>query len=197
MITLTNVEPRGLMKDPWFEEVFLGRVFVDGEIRRSVVARLSEQTLMQIRDIGEDQKSRLIDAVIADAILNIQARAEEGEFEAEYSEDLLVLLYRPEDIDRLAWRSTKPCEFRVGSGRSLVCGAVQPEGGPTTIRQCLDCSVPRLELLCVHAAHIQLIPAGNTGLQRMKSLCGRPEGCLLYTSPSPRDRTRSRMPSSA
>ena len=23
------------------------------------------------------------------------------------------------------------------------------------------------------------------------------EGCLLYTSPSPRDRTRSRMPSSA
>ena len=25
----------------------------------------------------------------------------------------------------------------------------------------------------------------------------RPETCLLYTSPSPRDRTRSRMPSSA
>ena len=26
---------------------------------------------------------------------------------------------------------------------------------------------------------------------------GHPEVCLLYTSPSPRDRTRSRMPSSA
>ena len=26
---------------------------------------------------------------------------------------------------------------------------------------------------------------------------GAPQGCLLYTSPSPRDRTRSRMPSSA
>ena len=26
---------------------------------------------------------------------------------------------------------------------------------------------------------------------------GDPMGCLLYTSPSPRDRTRSRMPSSA
>ena len=26
---------------------------------------------------------------------------------------------------------------------------------------------------------------------------GRSGGCLLYTSPSPRDRTRSRMPSSA
>ena len=27
--------------------------------------------------------------------------------------------------------------------------------------------------------------------------CGLYQGCLLYTSPSPRDRTRSRMPSSA
>ena len=26
---------------------------------------------------------------------------------------------------------------------------------------------------------------------------GHPEGCLLYTSPSPRDRQKSRMPSSA
>ena len=33
-------------------------------------------------------------------------------------------------------------------------------------------------------------PAGPTGPQG-------PQGCLLYTSPSPRDRTRSRMPSSA
>ena len=29
------------------------------------------------------------------------------------------------------------------------------------------------------------------------ALLGRTQGCLLYTSPSPRDRTRSRMPSSA
>ena len=31
----------------------------------------------------------------------------------------------------------------------------------------------------------------------VKEVVGRPIGCLLYTSPSPRDRTRSRMPSSA
>ena len=30
-----------------------------------------------------------------------------------------------------------------------------------------------------------------------KFLLNEPRGCLLYTSPSPRDRTRSRMPSSA
>ena len=28
-------------------------------------------------------------------------------------------------------------------------------------------------------------------------ICNQDHGCLLYTSPSPRDRTRSRMPSSA
>ena len=31
---------------------------------------------------------------------------------------------------------------------------------------------------------------------RLEAL-SQPNGCLLYTSPSPRDRTRSRMPSSA
>src|SRR5664280_1424091 len=45
----------------------------------------------------------------------------------------------------------------------------------------------------------------NTWLQSVEDLDAYPEvaqstlnyGCLLYTSPSPRDRTRSRMPSSA
>ena len=35
------------------------------------------------------------------------------------------------------------------------------------------------------------------GLNGMGSSRKRVEDCLLYTSPSPRDRTRSRMPSSA
>ena len=46
------------------------------------------------------------------------------------------------------------------------------------------------------------VPAGGKLLQTLAdadlflaSACGG--GCLLYTSPSPRDRTRSRMPSSA
>ena len=40
--------------------------------------------------------------------------------------------------------------------------------------------------------------SGNVS-QRMKFDDGSPDlfACLLYTSPSPRDRTRSRMPSSA
>ena len=34
-------------------------------------------------------------------------------------------------------------------------------------------------------------------VRRMKRLRTRPMGCLLYTSPSPRDKRQSRMPSSA
>ena len=38
----------------------------------------------------------------------------------------------------------------------------------------------------------------NTGYRvQFNSVRGPYKGCLLYTSPSPRDRTRSRMPSSA
>ena len=39
------------------------------------------------------------------------------------------------------------------------------------------------------------IPAPNGGI--VIEILAQPNDCLLYTSPSPRDRTRSRMPSSA
>ena len=47
-----------------------------------------------------------------------------------------------------------------------------------------------------------LILSGSIGMQTgttamVASEVGRGNTCLLYTSPSPRDRTRSRMPSSA
>ena len=40
------------------------------------------------------------------------------------------------------------------------------------------------------------VPKGGS-FQDMVNGKGKPDICLLYTSPSPRDRTRSRMPSSA
>ena len=42
-----------------------------------------------------------------------------------------------------------------------------------------------------------LTQATPAQVNRFKRVQGRYLGCLLYTSPSPRDRTRSRMPSSA
>ena len=38
---------------------------------------------------------------------------------------------------------------------------------------------------------------GKKSSYEMARAKGMAKGCLLYTSPSPRDRTRSRMPSSA
>jgi len=46
------------------------------------------------------------------------------------------------------------------------------------------------ELVKIPKKQIRLIDAFNRGILD-------PKRCLLYTSPSPRDRTRSRMPSSA
>ena len=40
-------------------------------------------------------------------------------------------------------------------------------------------------------------PAGYVDLPEAVTVIDTESGCLLYTSPSPRDRTRSRMPSSA
>ena len=67
---------------------------------------------------------------------------------------------------------------------------------------CCGCS----NLTTVHNDRIsardmsKVIMLGNYGSHKSKSLFSREEldwHCLLYTSPSPRDRTRSRMPSSA
>ena len=43
----------------------------------------------------------------------------------------------------------------------------------------------------------QVMPGGGAGSTPGIHTPEQIEGCLLYTSPSPRDRTRSRMPSSA
>ena len=48
---------------------------------------------------------------------------------------------------------------------------------------------------------VQIVPpfyayGGHRGMERVQ-LDLKADACLLYTSPSPRDRTRSRMPSSA
>ena len=39
--------------------------------------------------------------------------------------------------------------------------------------------------------------AANKNMEKISSNLANLNTCLLYTSPSPRDRTRSRMPSSA
>ena len=69
-----------------------------------------------------------------------------------------------------------------------------------------DCVKPVVKTESCQASHVGYVVAGRLTVQMsdgtQKSLkvgdaYTIPPGCLLYTSPSPRDRTRSRMPSSA
>ena len=71
---------------------------------------------------------------------------------------------------------------------------------------CLNVSLCRLVIdnNCIDLTIYQSLGCNNTGLKTLYMLLTQiagavdvTGGCLLYTSPSPRDRTRSRMPSSA
>ena len=57
----------------------------------------------------------------------------------------------------------------------------------------LETNVPGL--FCLGEANFSDHGANRLGASALMQ--GLADGCLLYTSPSPRDRTRSRMPSSA
>ena len=46
-------------------------------------------------------------------------------------------------------------------------------------------------------ASIEIVPMVSSGIVKINGVDPNTYICLLYTSPSPRDRTRSRMPSSA
>ena len=52
-------------------------------------------------------------------------------------------------------------------------------------------------MAALYAANIPFVKSLGLSPLLLAILIGLFYGCLLYTSPSPRDRTRSRMPSSA
>ena len=79
---------------------------------------------------------------------------------------------------------------------------------PSVVAACADAGVPAVATL--HNYTMVCPPGtlyrdgrvctdcvGATPLPALRHGCYRGSSCLLYTSPSPRDRTRSRMPSSA
>ena len=74
-----------------------------------------------------------------------------------------------------------------GGGASLPAGMQggsidrAPSDGPVSIAQ----------------LQVGLLASARELQQDLRDLAGQADTCLLYTSPSPRDRTRSRMPSSA
>jgi len=92
-----------------------------------------------------------------------------------------------------------PAVYPWGSCRLCVVETRQ-EGRGTVMVSCLTRPVEGLEVLTdserVHNVRrwvLEMLLAECPASREIKELAA----CLLYTSPSPRDRTRSRMPSSA
>ena len=85
---------------------------------------------------------------------------------------------------------------------SAISGKQAENYGQTNLEQ-ISSSVPNLKITQTAIANriaIRGIASGdNKGFEQSVAMFvdGVYYGCLLYTSPSPRDRTRSRMPSSA
>ena len=98
--------------------------------------------------------------------------------------------------------SEHPEELRLWL-RLLTCTQLVEKQVRSALREQFDTTLPRFDLM----AQLERAPDGlrmNELSRRMMVTGGNVTGitdqlvaCLLYTSPSPRDRTRSRMPSSA
>ena len=85
-------------------------------------------------------------------------------------------------LDGRRWRATDP-SIPQSLRQELVNNLMAARRGVGSARRAGDDAAERLARAQVDDAKVAL---GERG-----------EPCLLYTSPSPRDRTRSRMPSSA
>ena len=87
----------------------------------------------------------------------------------------------PKDIEK-KWFVVAAADVVLGRLASLVAMRVRGKHKPTYTPN-MDCGD---HIIVINAEKVKL--TGNKRNQKT---------CLLYTSPSPRDRTRSRMPSSA
>ena len=90
-----------------------------------------------------------------------------------------------------------------GTGQQVVCGGGAPLvliAGPCQIESldhALFCA-ERLKTMAAHAGMGFVYKSSYDKANRTSAETARGVGiCLLYTSPSPRDRQKSRMPSSA
>ena len=95
----------------------------------------------------------------------------------------------------LSWYSNLRKSSKTASNSRLV-GLVKPEV------EMLTSTLNKLDFNMIRIAAFGLVSRGksavlNALLGEKMLQTGALNGCLLYTSPSPRDRTRSRMPSSA
>ena len=84
--------------------------------------------------------------------------------------------------------------------RSDRVGAPVPERGQSTVEFALVLPLVALSLLMIVQVALLAttkVATVHTARDVARAIAIDPDACLLYTSPSPRDATLSRMPSSA
>ena len=101
-------------------------------------------------------------------------------------------------LRHLLLRSRRPLAHRLSSLRRIVPPQPPWQIGSRTAAWSPNCTHTSHYPACTLTSYL----SPHTFMDRCTGgleTCGRARGnpCLLYTSPSPRDRTRSRMPSSA
>ena len=131
--------------------------------------------------VGLDKVEAAIDAVIADVKANGLTEAELERAKKSYIADYI---YETDNQATLARRYG----WSLTIGRTIADIEEWPERiAKVTLEDMKKAAQTYLDIRSSVTG--TLIPVAPEG--------GKPVACLLYTSPSPRDRTRSRMPSSA
>ena len=83
------------------------------------------------------------------------------------------------------------------TGSMTMTEEVEQVSGSQSVSQPLTGPEYQAETLQIRPVVVRPPPGFKPPIPKPRTSLGQSSACLLYTSPSPRDRTRSRMPSSA
>ena len=154
-------------------------------------AELASDNARQLRDQISDLESQLL-----------QSKEESGKFEAQESElkqNLIEANATLSDVrTELEFSKAKTVESKqsleaeVKRFKSSVAGLSQEKEGLSATIESLRAEQSKFTEQLAQQSEEHAVESRE--VQRLQAEI---DGCLLYTSPSPRDRTRSRMPSSA
>ena len=100
------------------------------------------------------------------------------------SDPLAWALNQLDDVPDLTWKG------RIPPGKEMI-EKYAPESGVRKLEKCIETLIMKLNLYSMTNDSKNLSRKEEIKIEKPYKIC------LLYTSPSPRDRTRSRMPSSA
>ena len=176
----THLIADALSRAPLFSAEDLPGLEIDTTI--SCLSQTSQPSIRLVYNAVDDDYRLLVQDVLNNTSLSLYSKHLKGSFDSLSVMDNLVLLDSRRIV--LPLLAVKPVlrllhasHSGISKTTNLAKGLHYWPGMSNDIKQLVSC--------CVECTKV------------LPSLPSNPMTCLLYTSPSPRDRTRSRMPSSA